>query len=149
MLVQKNIKPFLLQQGIEKEEINLFYPFETLNHLYVMELSERNIDSSGYVLHTLKAAFWCFMTTESYEEAVLKAVNLGGDTDTTAAVTGGLAGIFYGFDKIPEQWRKQIARHDDICDLSERLAWKLIVNFGDIRPHISDDTYCLPASKTR
>ncbi|MCU0516361.1 MAG: ADP-ribosylglycohydrolase family protein [Oscillatoria sp. Prado101] len=51
---------------------------------------------------------------------MLKAVNLGGDTDTTGAVTGGLAGIFYGFDSIPQEWVAQIARIDDIIALSGR-----------------------------
>jgi ADP-ribosylglycohydrolase len=52
----------------------------------------------------------------------LQAVNPGGDTDTTAAVTGGLAGLFYGLDNISEQWLKQLARYDDINDLAERLV---------------------------
>jgi ADP-ribosylglycohydrolase len=53
---------------------------------------------------------------------VLKAVNLGSDTDTTAAVTGGLAGLYYGVEQIPQDWRDQIARKDDIVDLAKRLA---------------------------
>jgi ADP-ribosylglycohydrolase len=61
------------------------------------------------------------LTTSSYSEAVLKAVNLGEDTDTTAAVTGGLAGIYYGFNTIPSEWVKQIARKDDIIALADRL----------------------------
>ena len=64
---------------------------------------------------------WCLLTTSSYSEAVLKAVNLGEDTDTTAAVTGGLAGIYYGFNTIPSEWVKQIARKDDIIALADRL----------------------------
>ena len=62
------------------------------------------------------------MTKEGYSEAVLKAVNLGGDTDTTAAVTGGLAGIYYGVENIPKQWMNQIARRQDIIYLAERFA---------------------------
>jgi ADP-ribosylglycohydrolase len=52
---------------------------------------------------------------------VLKAVNLGKDTDTTAAVTGGLAGLLYGIDSIPAHWKTAIARHDDIEDLANRF----------------------------
>lgn len=88
-------------------------------------LSENEIGSSGYVLHTLEASIWCLLTTNTYRDAVLKAVNLGDDTDTTAAVTGGLAGLLYGYDNIPIEWRQQIARHDDIEDLAERMAKKL------------------------
>ena len=63
-----------------------------------------SISSGGYVLHTYEAALWCLANTSSYAECVLTAVNLGDDTDTTAAVAGGLAGIVYGFDGIPSGW---------------------------------------------
>lgn len=66
--------------------------------------SRDQVPSGGYVLDTLSASRWCVATSESYEEAVLKAVNLGGDTDTTAAVTGGLAGLLWGHEAIPERW---------------------------------------------
>lgn len=88
-------------------------------------LPEEKIQSSGYVIHTLEAAVWCLLTTGSYHEAVLRAVNLGQDTDTTAAVTGGLAGLLYGFDDIPESWIRQTARRKDIEELAERLAASL------------------------
>jgi ADP-ribosylglycohydrolase len=65
------------------------------------------------------------LTTNNYKEAVLKAVNLGNDTDTTGAVTGGLAGLLYGLDNIPTNWIKQIARKDDIENLAEQLANKI------------------------
>ena len=58
-------------------------------------------------------------------EAVLKAVNLGDDTDTTAAVTGGLAGLLYGWNTIPDPWLLQLARREDIEDLAERLAARI------------------------
>ncbi|MDR2546092.1 MAG: ADP-ribosylglycohydrolase family protein [Lachnospiraceae bacterium] len=82
--------------------------------------AKENIKSSGYVVDTLEAAFWCLLTTECYEDCVLKAVNLGEDTDTVAAVTGGLAGLFYGYKAIPEKWLKQIARLDFIINLCEK-----------------------------
>lgn len=70
--------------------------------------AEDQIKSSGYVVDTLEAAVWCLITTDTYEAAVLKAVNLGDDTDTVGAVTGGLAGLFYGYDKIPDEWTNSI-----------------------------------------
>lgn len=82
---------------------------------------EEQIASSGYVLHTLEASLWCLLTTNTYAEAVLKAVNLGQDTDTTGCVTGGLAGILYGWQTIPDSWTNLIARKQDIFDLAERL----------------------------
>src|SRR5260370_31226962 len=61
---------------------------------------ESEIDSSGYVVHTLTASLWCLLTTSAFEECVLRAVNLGGDTDTTGCVAGGLAGVRYGLNAI-------------------------------------------------
>ncbi len=62
------------------------------------------VRSGGYVLHTFDAALWCLANTSSYADCVLAAVNLGDDTDTTAAVAGALAGIVYGADAIPGEW---------------------------------------------
>jgi len=62
------------------------------------------ISGSGYVVHSLEAAVWSFGTTDSFEAAILRAANLGDDADTTAAVTGQLAGAFYGRSGIPEGW---------------------------------------------
>jgi ADP-ribosylglycohydrolase len=83
---------------------------------------ESEIDSSGYVMHTLGASFWCLLTTSSFEECVLKAVNLGGDTDTTGCVAGGLAGVFYGLNAVPEKWIRSLARHDEVESLFNRFA---------------------------
>lgn len=78
----------------------------------IRDCSRDEIRSSGYVIDTLEAALWCFLTTDSYRECVLAAVNLGEDTDTVAAVAGGLAGIYYGGGEngIPAEWISQIAR---------------------------------------
>lgn len=73
-------------------------------------IPERQIKSGGYVIESIEAALWCMLNTSSYEECVLKAVNLGHDTDTTAAIAGGLAGIYYGYDAIPEVWKCDIIR---------------------------------------
>lgn len=73
------------------------------------------IRSGGYVLDTLKAAVWCLVTTDDYAGCALKAVNLGDDTDTTAAVAGGLAGIVYGIDSIPAEWLAKL-RGKDVID---------------------------------
>ena len=80
----------------------------------ISTLPEEEIRSSGFVIDTLEAAFWCFMTTDNYKDAVLKAVNLGDDTDTTGAVTGALAGLAYGLDSIPQEWREQLAAYDEV-----------------------------------
>ena len=84
-----------------------------------------DIYSSGYVIHSLEAALWCFITTTSYKECVLKAVNLGDDTDSLACIAGGLAGIFYGYNKIPVEWINAVARKNDILKLSDAFIVKL------------------------
>ena len=87
----------------------------------IAKIPVEEINSGGYVIDTLESSLWCLLNSSSYSEAVLKAVNLGGDTDTTAAVTGGLAGIYYGVENIPKQWMNQIARRQDIIYLAERF----------------------------
>lgn len=81
-------------------------------------LPETAISSSGYVMHTLEAALWCLLRYETYAEAVLAAVNLGDDTDTTGAVAGGLAGLYYGEAAIPPEWLAALARRPDIENLA-------------------------------
>lgn len=68
------------------------------------ELTESEIKSSGYVADTFRATLWSLATTDNYKDAVLRAVNLGDDTDTVGAVTGGLAAIIYGMEGIPGEW---------------------------------------------
>lgn len=112
---------FLFSLSIPPEEVNLFNPLLSGN---IHNLQEQEIQSSGYVLDTLEASIWCLLTTNSYKDAVLKAVNLGNDTDTTGSVTGGLAGLLYGFDNIPESWVEQLARRDEIEELAASLTSK-------------------------
>lgn len=79
------------------------------------------IKSSGYVVDTLEAAVWGLITTSSFDEALLKLVNLGGDTDSIAAVAGGLAGLCYGYDAIPADWLAVIKRREWIEGMLEKL----------------------------
>lgn len=80
------------------------------------ETPESEIKSTGYVVDSLEAAVWCLLTTGSYRECVLKAVNLGEDTDTVAAIAGGLAGLYYGYEKIPAEWRQTVIAYDAVID---------------------------------
>jgi len=90
-----------------------------------IKLDVDKIKSGGYVVSTLEAAVWCLLTTDNYKECVLKAVNLGDDTDTVAAVAGGLAGALYGYDAIPTEWLHTLIKQDYIEDMCERAykAW--------------------------
>jgi ADP-ribosylglycohydrolase len=88
----------------------------------LFSLPEREIFSTGYVLHTLHASLWCLLTTQDFNDCVLKAVNLGGDTDTTGCVAGGLAGVAYGMKTIPADWIHQLARKGDVDCLFHEFA---------------------------
>ncbi|MBR4081583.1 MAG: ADP-ribosylglycohydrolase family protein [Clostridia bacterium] len=101
--------------GFADEAVH-YQPLHTLR-----ELPAESIRSTGYVVDTLIAALWCLVTTASYSECVLKAVNLGSDTDTVAAVAGGLAGVLYGMEQI-EPWLPGLIRHEEIDRLCEAFA---------------------------
>ena len=85
------------------------------------ELNEDDIKSSGYVVDTLEAAVWCFLNTDNYKDCVLKAVNLGEDTDTVGAVAGGLAGLYYGLEEIPEEWINLLPKKEWIIELAGKM----------------------------
>ena len=89
------------------------------------ELPEGRISSRGYVVDTLEAALWCFLTTSDYKTAVLRAVNLGGDTDTIGAVTGSMAGIYYGYDAIPRDWISKLQRINYLLEICDNFAAKI------------------------
>lgn len=117
--LQNYLPQFFSEIGIDQSEIAHFYRIFNQD---ISDLAEDEIQSGGYVVHTLEASMWSLLTSNSYSEAVLKAVNLGRDTDTTAAVTGGLAGLLYGFDAIPSKWVNALARKGDIEELADQLA---------------------------
>jgi ADP-ribosylglycohydrolase len=81
-----------------------------------------SVKSSGYVVDTLEAAIWCLLNSYSYKSCVLSAVNLGSDTDTAAAVAGGLAGLYYGYRSIPEEWLNVIAKREWIETLCGKFT---------------------------
>jgi ADP-ribosyl-[dinitrogen reductase] hydrolase len=84
-------------------------------------MSERDIRGTGYVVDSLRAALWCFAKTNSYEDAVLRAANLGDDADTTAAVCGQIAGAFYGEQGIPGRWLSKLVMRPEIIALAQAL----------------------------
>ena len=88
-----------------------------LEHL---ELAE--IRSGGYVVDTLEAALWVLLRSSTYAETVISAINLGQDTDTIAAVAGSLAGIFYGVESIPPDWRNTLQRRPYLEEVASQFA---------------------------
>lgn len=79
------------------------------------------IASSGYVVHSIEAALWCVHGTNSFEEAILTAIRLGDDTDTTAAIAGQLAGALYGVSAIPERWLSRLVEREVIASKARAL----------------------------
>ena len=122
----------LYRNDAPKEALNvvkwLFDKYFDENHQYNEELKHysrifeanffdtprSDIQSSGYVVHTLEAAIWCLGNSSNFKEAVLTAVNLGEDTDTVGSITGALAGMYYKMDGIPQEWLNQIVKKDEI-----------------------------------
>jgi len=80
------------------------------------------VKSSGYVIHTLHAALWCFKNTDNFRDAILLATNLGHDADTVAAVTGQIAGAFYGMSGIPIMWLDKLYDTARFIELVDKLT---------------------------
>lgn len=87
----------------------------------IQNFDEENISSSGYVISTLEAAMWLFLNSNDYNNTILRAVNLGEDTDTVAACTGGLLGIYYGIENIKSSWKQNLKRYDYIVELCDKF----------------------------
>lgn len=117
--VRTEARDFLKKRNIVSSEQRTFSRLVDHN---ISILPSSEIHSSGYVIHSLEAAMWCLLRYNSYEETVLAAVNLGNDTDTTAAIVGGLAGILYGEEAIPSYWLEQLIKLKDIEKLCDTLA---------------------------
>lgn len=85
-------------------------------------LSRSDVQSTGYVVHSLEAALWAFYNADSFEEGAVLAVNLSGDTDTIGAIYGQLAGAFWGYDSIPHDWVKDLCQYEKIILMADLLA---------------------------
>jgi ADP-ribosyl-[dinitrogen reductase] hydrolase len=99
-----------------------------LNGAFIQK-DENEIRGTGYCVESLEAALWCFFNTNSFEQAVLRAVNLGDDADTTGAIVGQIAGAYYGVEGIPTGWIEKLSMCEDI----EFMAGKLYDRFGEPR----------------
>ncbi len=84
--------------------------------------SYEELTGSGYVIESLESALWCFMNSNSFEEAILLSANIGNDADTTAAICGQIAGAYYGFSGIPEKWSSAIVMASEIRKWANDLS---------------------------
>ena len=133
-------------QGGPKEEILLADHTSFVGAPKIMSIAQgeyiakpmSGIRGSGYVVDSLEAALWCFHHTDSFEQAILAAANLGDDADTTAAVCGQVAGAFYGASGIPAPWLERLTLRSEI----EQLAVQLMVTGTQIiQPGISQPLF--------
>jgi ADP-ribosyl-[dinitrogen reductase] hydrolase len=110
-----------IPDAIEASTVGIDIPEVTAALALAINGERRAIRSGGFVLDTLTAAFWSVLRTSSFEEAIVTAVGLGGDTDTTGAVTGALAGAHYGHDAIPSRWSETVQHRTELTSLSNCL----------------------------
>ncbi len=116
---QKHFK-YIFDGKIQKDYGDLELCKKYFNRLIyndISKLNERDIKSSGFVVDTLESSLWCVLTSHTFEESVLKAINLGDDTDTIGALTGALAGLVYGVNSIPQKWLDSLQRKDYLDDM--------------------------------
>lgn len=104
---------------------------QTLAAREFLRKDETAIVSSGYCVASLEAALWCFAQSQSFEETVLRAANLGDDADTTAAIAGQIAGAHYGLCGIPAAWRERLHMGPEIMRMSTGLH--LLSQQGSLR----------------
>lgn len=116
--MQSRVSGFL-QYKVPQNELSLF---DRILRSDISRLEESTIQSGTYVLETLEAVLWCFLLQGNYKDSVLEAVNLGGDTDTVAALVGGLSGITY---EIPVEWVNLLVKKEEIFGFIERFIRKL------------------------
>ena len=122
----KGIDKVQAYKNIQNQDYSLFSDYAVSKYSRIINddiqnFQEDSISSSGYVVSTLEAVLWLFLNAEDYNTTILKAVNLGDDTDTVGAIVGGLLGIQYGLDNIKESWKQQLKKYDYIVDLCSKF----------------------------
>lgn len=114
-------------RGVSKEALlqqsNYIYTtsIQMLRDGAFLQKTRDDIPSSGYVIESLEAALWSFYSTDSFEDALLMAIHLCGDSDTIGAITGQIAGAYYGAEAIPERWLDVLFQADAIRQSARNL----------------------------
>lgn len=120
--MRKDISSFWIEMEFAERERK---HFEKIIQQDIRKTPITNLKSGGYVIEVLESSIWFFLAKKSYEETILSIINIGHDTDTSAAIAGGLAGIYYGQKGIPKHWIASLARKEEIILLGKRLNQKL------------------------
>lgn len=116
-LIYNKIAYYLLQGKDKKEAIEM----ATKDTRYE-NVSTEHMKSDGFCVHSLSWTIHWILQTNSFEEAILSAVNEGGDTDTITALVGGLAGILYGLESIPPKWKEGLKPKKKVELYAEKLS---------------------------
>ncbi|CAF4097841.1 unnamed protein product [Rotaria sordida] len=133
VLMDKVDKDELLSEKFYSNELKKFFKNGSL-HTDIEKIAKGSfkkkkgyddgIRGKGYVVNSLEAALWAFWKTETFKEGAIEAVNLGDDTDTTAAIYGQLAGAFYGYDKLPSEWINMVYAKRFVECLCDWIAYE-------------------------
>ena len=111
------------EYNYSQESINLY---SRLLKEDIRKLKIDDINSSGYIVDTMEASFWCLLTNTSYEKTIIEAINLGQDTDTIAGIAGAMAGIIYGIDNIPKRWLDKLQSKDYLFKIFNKFEETII-----------------------
>ena len=119
-----------LQQGIDaglkyyRQDIRNLTEITHFGRLFHLDelksVAADDIRTSGYVIDTIEAVVYNLITTDDFETCLIQAVNMGGDSDTVGAIAGGLAGLYYGYEAIPDRWISKLQRREYIGDLCNK-----------------------------
>ncbi|MFN7117729.1 MAG: ADP-ribosylglycohydrolase family protein [Saprospiraceae bacterium] len=123
---QAEVADFFAKQAIAASELA---HFDRVLRNDIHTLPESAIKSDGYVVHSLEASLWALLRNDNYRDTILAAINLGNDTDTTAAIAGGLAGILYTPAGIPANWLDVLVKKDAIIELGNALYAATILKY--------------------
>lgn len=107
-----------------KEYSDILSLYERILYDNIYEYNESTFKSTGYIIHSLECALYSFITTKNYKTSIIKAISFGDDTDTVACITGGLSGLYYGYNKIPLKYINKLDRKEDILKLINEFEIK-------------------------
>ncbi len=124
---RRTVSLFLDFYRLQREFAPELIHFDRLLSLGFGDLPQKEIKSRAYVIHTLEAAVWCLLRGQNFMDTLSQALRLGGDTDTIGAVTGGLAGIFWGLEQIPLYLVEGLVKSGKLVALSEKFAERVEV----------------------
>lgn len=116
---QSDNKPEIFKRNTYKPDTE---SVANISRSQFLEKSYSELTGSGYVIESLESALWCFMNSDSFEECILLAANIGNDADTTAAIAGQIAGAFYGLSNIPAHWVNTLAKKDEILEIASKIS---------------------------